>query len=148
MGKNNKNIPVIIICSLLITTAFSCIFWIYSQYRGRMIDSSVPMTANLYQNGALIQSIPLDPKEPPYTITVMGGNGAYNTITVKEGKIGISAASCPDKLCMHQGYINNTLLPITCLPNKLVIRVRPMEESGNASGRSGSDFQNADVITY
>lgn len=139
----SKNTPVIIICSLLLVTAFSCLLWIYCRYQDLTPDASAAMTADIYQNGTLLKSIPLDPQEPPYTMTVMGENGAYNTITVQEGKIGISAASCPDKLCMHQGFINNSLLPITCLPNKLVIRVRQSNPSVE-----NSEASMADIITY
>ena len=40
------------------------------------------------------------------------------------GAICISEASCPDKICVGQGYISNSLVPITCLPHKLVIELR------------------------
>jgi hypothetical protein len=38
--------------------------------------------------------------------------------------LAIVSASCPDQICVHQGFISTSLLPITCLPNRLVIRVR------------------------
>ncbi len=51
------------------------------------------------------------------------GDGEYNDILVENGKIRIADASCPDKLCVNMGYISEPLMPITCLPNHLVIRI-------------------------
>ena len=59
-----------------------------------------------------------------YTFEVPGENGASNTGCVRPGSIAIISATCPDQICVHQGFISTSLLPITCLPNRLVIRVR------------------------
>ena len=80
--------------------------------------------ADIYQNGTLLESITLSSVEETYTFTITGDNGATNEIEVCPGSIGIISASCPDKLCVHQGFISNSLLPITCLPNRLVIQIR------------------------
>ena len=44
-----------------------------------------------------------------------------NTITVKDGKIAVTEADCPDHYCMQRGYCNSGT-QIVCLPNRLVIR--------------------------
>ena len=54
-------------------------------------------------------------------ITVTTDDGGRNVITVKDGKIGVTEASCPDHYCMHRGMCNSGA-QIVCLPNKLVIR--------------------------
>jgi len=48
-------------------------------------------------------------------------DGGYNIITVKDGKIGVSEASCPDHYCMKRGYCNSGT-EIVCLPNRMTIR--------------------------
>ena len=48
-------------------------------------------------------------------------NGGYNVVTVKDGKIAVTQASCPDHYCMERGYCNSGT-QIVCLPNRLVIR--------------------------
>ena len=53
--------------------------------------------------------------------TVENGNHGYNAITVRDGKIGVSEATCPDHYCMKRGYCNSGT-EIVCLPNRLVIR--------------------------
>ena len=79
--------------------------------------------AELYQNGSLLMRIPLSGEESR-TFTITGENGAYNEIQVAEGAICVLSASCPDKLCVRRGRIRTSLLPIVCLPNRLVIRIR------------------------
>lgn len=44
-----------------------------------------------------------------------------NTITVADGKIGVTQASCPDHYCMDRGMCSRGA-EIVCLPNKLIIR--------------------------
>ena len=46
--------------------------------------------------------------------------GGYNTIAVKDGRIAVIEASCPDHYCMDRGFCNSGTA-IVCLPNKLVI---------------------------
>ena len=58
-----------------------------------------------------------------------------------DGSIGIITADCPDKLCVHQGFISDSRLPITCLPNRLVIQLRP-------ENQEKIDSITADMITY
>ena len=47
-------------------------------------------------------------------------SGGFNTVTVKDGKIAVTEASCPDHYCMERGFCNSGT-PIVCLPNRLVI---------------------------
>lgn len=45
----------------------------------------------------------------------------WNELTVKDGKVAVTAASCPDGDCIRCG-MQNSGPPITCLPNQLTIR--------------------------
>ena len=113
---------------LLLLASMGCLF-LHPFFTG-----DAALQAEIYQNGQLLRTIPLDQVKEPYEFTVTGENGAENTIRVTpgdptaEGKhhsggIGIIEANCPDKLCVHQGMTDQTLIPITCLPNHLVIRL-------------------------
>ncbi len=46
-----------------------------------------------------------------------------NTIVIKDGKVRVSHASCPDKICASHAPIKNEGEAIVCLPNKVVITV-------------------------
>lgn len=92
--------------------------------------------ANIYQNNRLIKTINLSEVTEPYTFTVYYDDDDYNVIQVRNGSIGIIEASCPDGLCKNTGFTSGSSLPITCLPNHLVIEL---------SGESGGEY---DGIAY
>ncbi len=45
----------------------------------------------------------------------------WNVLTVRDGKISVTAASCAGHDCMHRSP-GNSGAPIVCLPNRLVVR--------------------------
>lgn len=102
----------------------------------RPVTGDARFTADIYQDGNLLTSIALDDGAVPYSFTVTGTNGCFNEIEVRSGSIGIVSADCPDKLCIHQGFVSNSKLPIVCLPNRLVIQLRE------------DDSASFDAITY
>ncbi|MDO4618261.1 MAG: NusG domain II-containing protein [Clostridia bacterium] len=42
-----------------------------------------------------------------------------NTVKIENGEAYMLSATCPDKLCMHQGKIGKTGKSIICLPNRV-----------------------------
>ena len=74
--------------------------------------------AEIYQNGELIKTVELS-ENTEFTVTCAEG---FNVITVEDGKICVSSADCPDKVCVKQGKISGAV-PIVCLPHRLEIRV-------------------------
>ena len=89
------------------------------------------LIAYVYSNNVLIETIDLNTVEKTYSFTVGSPESDYNIIEVHHGEIGIIDASCPDKICQSTGFINSSLLPIVCLPNKLVIEIKSNDNSGN-----------------
>ncbi len=77
----------------------------------------------IYQNGLLIQSIPLYTVSETLSFSITDNEGHYNVVQVTPTSVGIVEADCPDKTCIHMGFLTSSLFPITCLPNKLVIRL-------------------------
>ena len=78
--------------------------------------------AFIYQDGVLLEDInPVNLSVPvSFTVEYISGK---NQITVEQGRIRVSEANCPDGLCVRQGWINNTAIPIVCLPHRLIIRL-------------------------
>lgn len=62
-------------------------------------------------------------------LTVPYGDG-YNVITVRDGAVRVTEASCPDRYCVRSGA-RSAGLPIICLPNRLVLR---FSEPGDLDG--------------
>lgn len=94
-------------------------------------DKTDGTVANVYQDGTCIRSIDLSAVDEPYTFTVAGDDGSYNVVSVEQGRICVSEASCPDQICVHQGWISTGVTPVVCLPNKLVIRIETSAESSS-----------------
>ncbi len=49
----------------------------------------------------------------------------HNSLQIKDGKVRMLSADCPDKRCVKQGW--TSALPIICLPNHLVIEIKQSE---------------------
>ena len=56
--------------------------------------------------------------------TIIGGaGGGTNHLIIKDGMAWISEASCPDKVCVHQGKVQLNGQIIVCLPNRMTAQV-------------------------
>ena len=75
---------------------------------------------NVYQNGELIETIDLSAGAQVYSLAIECEAG-INVITVENGRVRVSEADCPDKLCVLQGWVSGGATPIVCLPHRLVI---------------------------
>lgn len=47
-----------------------------------------------------------------------------NVIKVKDGKVGIIDADCPDQICVKSGWIDRPGENLVCLPHKVVIEIK------------------------
>lgn len=103
---------------ILLVVSLTALFW-----HSRANAGSRSLSALIYQDGQLLHDIDLSNVTESYQITVTDDNRNYNIIEIRPGSIGIIEASCPDKLCVHMGFQESSLLPLICLPNRLVIRI-------------------------
>lgn len=65
-------------------------------------------------------------------ITVTTERGS-NTVTIRDGKVSVTEASCPDHYCMQRGWCDGGA-EIVCLPNRLVIRFLGEQKIDGVSG--------------
>ena len=61
-------------------------------------------------------------------IIVEAADGGTNHLIIQNGTAWISEATCPDKVCVHQGKIQLNGQIIVCLPNRMVAQVVAPEE--------------------
>lgn len=71
----------------------------------------------VWSEGKHIKTLPLSTAQ---TFTVETEKGV-NVITVENGKVAVTQASCPDKYCMARGFCSGGT-QIVCLPNRLVLK--------------------------
>ncbi|MBR6485614.1 MAG: NusG domain II-containing protein [Lachnospiraceae bacterium] len=58
---------------------------------------------------------------------IRGYGGGRNVLMIQDGYAYIEEASCPDKLCMHQGRINKAGQELICMPNRVVVEIEGKE---------------------
>lgn len=120
MNPTLRKRALLLSIGLLLILIISCIIIVI-----RYNDISNRYTAYIYQNGILADSIELSNVTKEYTLIFTSENGGENHVLVQPEAISVIYANCPDLVCVHQGTIRNSLLPITCLPHGLVIELKP-----------------------
>lgn len=88
-------------------------------FRGGGEDRPV---ARITRDGVLLEEIDLNKVDRPYTLTFEDESGS-NTVSVEKGRIRVSAADCPDQVCVNQGWISDGTVPIVCLPHRLMVEI-------------------------
>lgn len=66
--------------------------------------------------GELLYTLPLSVDTQVQIVSDWG----KNIVTVKDGKVAVTQASCPDGICMARGWCSSGV-QIVCLPNRLVL---------------------------
>lgn len=90
-------------------------------------------TAVVTQHGEVLREIDLSRVTEEYRFTVETEDGGINTILVQPGRICVAEANCPDGICVMQGWLSDSALPIICMPHELVIEIK------GAQSASGTD---------
>ena len=85
--------------------------------------------AEVWSEGELLYTLDLSMDRQ---VTVTGSEGS-NTVTVRDGKIAVTDANCPDHYCMERGWCAGGA-QIVCLPNRLVIKVVGGQQIDGVSG--------------
>ena len=80
-------------------------------------------------DGEVLERIDLSKVRTPYDIPVTTPSG-HNTVHVEPGAISVTEADCPDHVCIYQGRLTGSGIPIICMPHRLVIEI----EGGDIDG--------------
>lgn len=98
---------IILFGTILLACAIACVV---------LFCGSEKACAEIYIDGKLYQTLDLHIDRVLEIDTAYG----HNTVTVKDGKLRITQADCPDGYCMdHRPKSSGA--PIVCLPHRLVI---------------------------
>lgn len=119
MKNNNAKLKIAIaVLSVAIVLCGLLLAWLL--IAGHKTDG---MLVRVYQDNVVVHEADLSKVTEPYTYRVEGADGAYNEILVEPGKVSCKEANCPDQVCVHMGAIDSGLLPITCLPHKVIVKI-------------------------
>ena len=86
-------------------------------------------TVEVWSEGELLHTLPLAVDTQIIVETTRGSN----TVTVRDGKVAVTAADCPDHYCMKRGFCDGGS-GIVCLPNRLVLKFTKAAPIDGVSG--------------
>ena len=72
------------------------------------------------------------------TIEIKSSEGK-NILIIKEGKVEMKEADCPDKYCVKQGKIKNVGETIVCLPHKVVVEIEKTSKGTDSNDNMKND---------
>lgn len=105
----------VLIASILVVSIAGFLF------TGYMQDSQDHLYAVIVVNGKEYKRIDLMNAAPgEFTVRTPWG---YNTVQVGKNRIRIKEASCPDKLCVKEGWLDKPNQMAVCLPNRVYIKI-------------------------
>lgn len=87
--------------------------------------------AVVYQYDMPVDAVDLGTVTESYTKEYPNLDGGSNTVEYAPGDVRVIEATCPDHVCIGQGWLienMGSILPIACLPNSLMIYMIPVED--------------------
>lgn len=100
---------------------FAGLFWLFGRQSGR------PQTAQLYSDGALIQTISLEGNQ------VFCPEGFPQVqLQVQDHRIRFLTSDCPDQTCVQTGFLSGPGQYAVCLPYRLMLQIPSADQSPDA----------------
>ena len=105
----NKRIAIIILAIFLLGVIGSVL----------VLTAAPTTTVRIISDGTTIRTVDLlTAADETFTVTCQGHT---NTVEIRDRKIRVLDADCPDRTCVNMGWLSSSSLPIVCLPHHLVI---------------------------
>ncbi len=104
------------------------VFILNSIFLYKVFPTSNSTIANVYYENSLVMELDLS-KDDVYSLTATNGEVE---ISVVDGKVAITKETSPLKICSKQGYVDVSVVPLICLPNKVVVEGNDAELDGVA----------------
>jgi hypothetical protein len=124
MQKLFKKSDLIIIGGLIVLSLIGAAFYFF-------VSGKKAAKAEILVDAKLVQTVDLSKNQ---TFTVTGVNGGTNLVVVSDGKIAVTDADCPDKICVNTGAISKPGQTIVCMPHRVVVQIK-----GNSTDEDGFD---------
>lgn len=120
-GRND----IILISVIAIISVALLLVWKLVYLKGQNADSDAFVKVTV--DGRVYGTYPLSKDD---TIEIKNVDGdVTNTLVIKDGVADVTAADCPDHLCVKQKAISKEGESIICLPNKVVVTVKSNTKS-------------------
>ncbi|MBQ9765063.1 MAG: NusG domain II-containing protein [Lachnospiraceae bacterium] len=109
-----KRNDVLLVLGILLTVVILYIV------RGLVMSGASSDYIEVRLDGKLIAEYSLDEDREE---VIYAPDGGYNILTIRDGKVAVKEADCPDKHCVNKGFVSGQNETIICLPNRLVIKL-------------------------
>ena len=86
-------------------------------------------TVEVWVDGKLMATYNLN-EDTSFSVTT---EKTTNTIEIKDGKIAVTSANCPDQYCVKRGWCSGGA-QIVCLPHSLVLKFQKTDTIDSISG--------------
>ncbi|MEE3440121.1 NusG domain II-containing protein, partial [Ruminococcus sp.] len=106
-----KKRDIILVVSLLVVAGI--VFLIFN------INNKSGKTVVITENGSTYGTYSLSENKVIDIKTDLG----HNKVVIKDSKVHMEEADCPDKYCVDKGEISKTNESLICLPHKLVVEI-------------------------
>ncbi len=112
-----KNVIIVVLAVIFFTSLGAVInrtLWA----RGGQVDG-----VRITVEGKIVYEIDFLTDSLPKTLEIQGKNGIESTVVVEDGRVHVAHANCPDQICVNQGWIVDSAMPIVCLPGEIIIEM-------------------------
>lgn len=113
MNKKTAKRELILVAGILIVAG---VFFLGN----RLLNQKPAQVVEVTVNGEVVETLDL---QKDADIIINGANGGTNRLVISQGQVSIQEATCPDRVCIHQGKISQSGQLIVCLPNQMIAKI-------------------------
>lgn len=114
-GRDNKRLNLILVLAI---AAVACAGLAATRLMGANTNADTA-TVVIRDGEQNVYELPLN-QDTTKTVTTDLGT---NLVEIKDGRVHVEEADCPNQDCVHQGWIDAAGQQIVCLPHKLTVDI-------------------------
>lgn len=114
-GRDNKRLNLILVLAI---AAIACVGLVATRLMGASTNADTA-TVVIRDGEQNVHELPLSQNATKTVTTDLG----TNLIEIKDERVRVEEADCPNQDCVHQGWIDAAGQQIVCLPHKLTVDI-------------------------
>ena len=113
--RDNKRLNLILVLAI---AAIACVGLVATRLMGANTNADTA-TVVIRDGEQNVYELPLSQNTTKTVSTDLG----TNLIEIKDGRVHVEEADCPNQDCVHQGWVDAAGEQIVCLPHKLTVDI-------------------------
>lgn len=113
--RDNKRLNLILVLAI---AAVACVGLVATRLMGANTNADTA-TVVIRDGEQNVYELPLNQNTTKTVTTDLG----TNLIKIKDGRVHVEEADCPNQDCVHQGWVDAAGEQIVCLPHKLTVDI-------------------------